>query len=38
VATIIESAIPRFVVRPMSAAIRDKWLVSSIIFVRDIWA
>ena len=37
-ATIIESAIPRFVVRLMSAASRDRGLSNSMIFVRDIWA
>jgi len=38
VATIIESAIPSFVVRLMSAASRDKELFNSMIFVWDIWA
>jgi hypothetical protein len=38
VAMIIESAIPKFVVRLMSAASNDNEFVNSIIFVRVIWA
>ena len=37
-ATMMESAIPKFAVRLMSAASRDKGLFNSMIFVRDIWA
>ena len=37
-AMIIESAIPKFVVRLMSAASNDNGLVNSIIFVLEIWA